>query len=309
MAYKTLLFGTDDLFKALRPFYEQEIQRGHLEIVGYAVIENGKVNLFDVTSKPEEEINFDLAIISSKRNFYERMKFLESTGVSRDHIIDGRVFKVPYLNFPRLLEEKIAYGILEAKSFCANSYTIYPQIYGFKNKDTVLIFDKKSYINPGGTIIGKGLISVGKYSSIGANATFALSENYSHNYRNVSTMPVSSIDCDCPEELFQQEKPCKIIIGSDVWIGRGCHLKSNNPEKPLIIGDGAVIATNSVVVKNVPPYAIVGGNPAQIIKPRFPPYVINAMLRIKWWDWSLDKICDNLKYFNDVERFISMHDR
>ena len=99
------------------------------------------------------------------------------------------------------------------------------------------------------------------------------------------------------------------IIGNDVWIGRGCNLKCTNPTKPLVIGDGAVIASDSVVVKNVPPYAIVGGNPAQIIKYRFPPDVIEALLRIKWWDWSLDKIHDNFKYFNNIDKFISLHDR
>ncbi|MBE8950366.1 MAG: hypothetical protein SR3Q1_07180 [Quinella sp. 3Q1] len=52
MAYKTLLFGTDDLFNELKPFYDREVQRGNLEIVGYAVIENGKVNLVPAAGKP-----------------------------------------------------------------------------------------------------------------------------------------------------------------------------------------------------------------------------------------------------------------
>ena len=86
-------------------------------------------------------------------------------------------------------------------------------------------------------------------------------------------------------------------------------MKCTNPDKPLIIGDGAVIASDSVVVKNVPPYAIVGGNPAQFIKYRFPPYIIRALLRIKWWDWDINKIHDNFKYFNDIERFVALHDR
>ena len=85
-------------------------------------------------------------------------------------------------------------------------------------------------------------------------------------------------------------------------------MKCTNPKKTLVIGDGAVIASDSVVVKDVPPYAIVGGNPAKVIKYRFPPHIIKALLRIKWWDWSLDKIHDNFKYFNDVEKFISLHD-
>lgn len=92
-------------------------------------------------------------------------------------------------------------------------------------------------------------------------------------------------------------------------MGRRCSLNCTNPNKPLIIGDGAVIASDSVVVKDVPPYAIVGGNSAQIIKYSSEPHIIEALLRIKWWDWSLDKIHDNFKYFNDVEKFISLHDK
>ncbi|MBQ7199266.1 MAG: antibiotic acetyltransferase, partial [Selenomonadaceae bacterium] len=70
-----------------------------------------------------------------------------------------------------------------------------------------------------------------------------------------------------------------------------------------------VIASDSVVVKNVPPYAIVGGNPAKFIKYRFDEKIIEALLRIKWWDWDIDKIHDNFKYFNRVEEFVEMHDK
>ena len=137
--------------------------------------------------------------------------------------------------------------------------------------------------------------------------TFGLNENGSHNYRNVSC--AVHLDWAIPKEFVPPQGTCKILIGNDVWIGRGCNFKCTNPNKPLIIGDGAVIAADSVVVKNVPPYAIVGGNPAKIIKFRFSEDVIESMLRIKWWDWSLDKIHDNFKYFNDIEKFISLHDK
>ena len=102
---------------------------------------------------------------------------------------------------------------------------------------------------------------------------------------------------------------CKISIGSDVWIGRGCIFKCANPDKPLIIGDGAIVASDSVVVKNVPPYAKVGGNPAKVIKYRFSEKIIESLLRIKWWEWDMDKIYENFKYFNDVEKFVELHDK
>lgn len=61
------------------------------------------------------------------------------------------------------------------------------------------------------------------------------------------------------------------------------------------IGDGAIIATNSTVVKDVEPYSIVGGNPAIGIKKRFPKKTIERLLELKWWDWDIDKISDNIQ--------------
>jgi virginiamycin A acetyltransferase len=60
------------------------------------------------------------------------------------------------------------------------------------------------------------------------------------------------------------------------------------------IGDGAVVAARSVVVTDVPPYSIVGGNPAKVIRQRFASEVVEALLEIAWWDWSIEKITRNL---------------
>ncbi len=60
------------------------------------------------------------------------------------------------------------------------------------------------------------------------------------------------------------------------------------------IGDGAIVAARSVVVSEVPAYSVVGGNPAKVIKQRFPAQVVNELLAIKWWDWPVDKISRNL---------------
>jgi len=65
------------------------------------------------------------------------------------------------------------------------------------------------------------------------------------------------------------------------------------------IGDGAIIATNSTVIKNVEPYSIVGGNPAQEIKKRFSEEVIAKLLAMKWWDWDIEKITQNMKHLTD----------
>lgn len=70
-------------------------------------------------------------------------------------------------------------------------------------------------------------------------------------------------------------------FGNDVWIGEGVTLSNS-----IQIGDGAIVAANAHVVKDVPPYAIVGGNPAKFIKFRFPEEVIERLLRVKWWNYS-----------------------
>ncbi len=313
MAYKTLLFGTDDLFETLKPFYVNAQKQGVLEIVAAAVLENGGIRyVTDEVDCGGNFIDIDIAIISSHHNFYERMKQLEAMGIPRNKIIDGRVFfRMIDLDFPRLLAEGVAYAQTNSPKFDDHLNgsavtTIYPRIYRIANSEATAVIDRKSYI-AGGSVVGSGLLVVGKYCSISWCEKFELGDNGGHNYRNVTAF--GDFDWSLPEKFFPPQGQCKILIGNDVWIGRDCVLKCSNPNKPLIIGDGAVIASDSVVVKNVPPYAIVGGNPAQIIKYRFEPHVIEALMRIKWWDWSLDKIHDNFKYFNDVERFISLHDR
>ncbi|MBB6214490.1 virginiamycin A acetyltransferase [Anaerosolibacter carboniphilus] len=79
------------------------------------------------------------------------------------------------------------------------------------------------------------------------------------------------------------------VVGNDVWIGMESIIMPG-----IKIGDGAIIAAKSVVTKDVPPYTIVGGNPATIIKKRFCDDVIELLLKIRWWDWEVEKITENI---------------
>jgi virginiamycin A acetyltransferase len=81
-----------------------------------------------------------------------------------------------------------------------------------------------------------------------------------------------------------------INIGNDVWIGYNSTIMAG-----VTIGDGAIIAANSTVVKNVEPYTTVGGNPAKEIKKRFSRETIKKLLQLKWWDWEIDKITRNVQ--------------
>lgn len=82
-----------------------------------------------------------------------------------------------------------------------------------------------------------------------------------------------------------------IIIGNDVWIGYEAVIMAG-----VHIGDGAIIAARAVVTKDVLPYTIVGGTPAKEIRKRFDTDVIEQLLMLKWWDWSIDKIRQYLPY-------------
>lgn len=113
-----------------------------------------------------------------------------------------------------------------------------------------------------------------------------------HNYNAASMMPLYRIKSKLGKGLAIHPKEEKISIGNDVWIGAGVTII----RKPgLSIGDGAVIGGGAVVTKSVPPYAIVAGVPAKVIKYRFSEEIIERLLRLKWWNWDNEKIMENRK--------------
>ena len=79
------------------------------------------------------------------------------------------------------------------------------------------------------------------------------------------------------------------VIGNDVWLGYDVTLMPG-----VTVGDGAIVATRSVVVSDVPAYSIVGGNPARVIRQRFPNEIVEELLSIQWWNWDIAKITRNL---------------
>jgi virginiamycin A acetyltransferase len=88
------------------------------------------------------------------------------------------------------------------------------------------------------------------------------------------------------------------IIGNDVWLGYDALVMPG-----VKIGDGAIVAARSVVISDVPAYSVVGGNPAKVLKQRFPDEVVAQLLSIKWWDWTVEKITRNLPAIVGAEIF------
>ncbi|WP_308462078.1 CatB-related O-acetyltransferase [Mesorhizobium sp. INR15] len=95
-----------------------------------------------------------------------------------------------------------------------------------------------------------------------------------------------------------------IRIGNDVWIGRRAIILSG-----VTIGDGAVIGAGAVVSKDVPPYAVVVGNPAALVRYRFNSGQIASLLEIRWWDWEDDLIKTDPSFFLPIDEFIAKHHR
>lgn len=127
---------------------------------------------------------------------------------------------------------------------------------------------------------------IGKFCQIGANVEFVMN-GANHQMNAVSTYPFYIFNGwkQDPPSIKDLSIKGYTIIGNDVWIGEGVTILPG-----VKIGDGVIIGKCSLVTKDIPPYSIVGGNPAKIIKKRFDDEMINLLLELKWWDKSIKEI-------------------
>ncbi len=184
----------------------------------------------------------------------------------------------PLENYNRLCFLK---NIIKNPNIIVGDYTYYDDFDNIENfeKNVKYHFD----------FIDDKLI-IGKFCMIASDVKFIMN-GANHLSNSISAYPFAIFGNGWENAMENKSYPNKgnIVIGNDVWIGYNATIMAG-----VTIGDGAIIAANSTVVKNVEPYSIVGGNPAAEIKKRFSEDEITKLLELKWWDWDIEKITQAL---------------
>ena len=194
--------------------------------------------------------------------------------------------------YPRTGDKQTIYlkNVITDDAIIVGEYTMYND---FVNDPKLFEKNNVLYHYP----INHDKLIIGKFCSIACGARFLF------NSANHSLFSLSSY----PFPIFYEEWGLKrenvadawdnkgdIVIGNDVWIGYESVILAG-----VTIGDGAIIGTRAVVTKDVPPYTIVGGVPAKIIRKRYSDEIISELLHIKWWDWEKQKIA---KHINAIQQ-------
>ena len=189
--------------------------------------------------------------------------------------------------YPRTGDKETIYlkHVITNPNIAVGDFTMYND---FVNDPTLFEKNNVLYHYP----INHDKLQIGKFCSIACGAKF-LFNSANHTLSSLSTYPFPLFFEEWGLEKKDVTKAWDnkgdIIIGNDVWIGYEAVILAG-----VTIGDGAIIGTRAVVTKDVPPYTIVGGVPAKLIKRRFSEETISALLEIQWWNWSEERIARNI---------------
>ena len=186
-------------------------------------------------------------------------------------------------------------NIIRNPSIMVGDYTYYDDFEDVKNfeKNVKYLFD-----------FNHDKLIIGKFCMIAADVSFIMN-GANHLTDAVSAYPFAVFGEDWKDAMEGKSYPHKgnTVVGNDVWIGYRATIMPG-----VHIGDGAIIAANAVVTKNVEPYAIVGGNPAKELRKRFSENEIAALLALKWWDWDIQKITTHVHLLtgNNIDAIINI---
>jgi virginiamycin A acetyltransferase len=181
----------------------------------------------------------------------------------------------------------------------------YPQVGFLKNfitRENIIVGDYTYYDDPLGPerfeenvlyhfdFVGDKLI-IGKFCAIARNVQFIMN-GANHSLKGFSTYPFYIFKNgweDAIPETDDQSDIENTIVGNDVWLGYNATIMPG-----VKIGHGAIVASKTLVTKDVSPYSIVGGNPAKVIRMRFDEATIESLLTVAWWNWPIEKITKKL---------------
>jgi acetyltransferase-like isoleucine patch superfamily enzyme len=171
----------------------------------------------------------------------------------------------------------------------------------------MLVIGRHSYAPPEFVQIVAGdsaRVIIGNWCSLATGVEIMPGGN--HRIDTVTTYPIQRrYGLPGAEQAGQPWSKGDVVIGNDVWIGRGAKILGG-----VTIGDGAVIAAWSVVTKSVAPYTIVAGVPARVTRRRFPPEIAESLQRIRWWDWSDALVLERIEELtsDDLAAFTRKYD-
>ncbi len=155
--------------------------------------------------------------------------------------------------------------------------------------------DYASYLAPFLFPLSPERLLIGKFCQIAHGVRF-ITSSANHDMSGFSTYPFNNftmqeMSTEDIQALFNvPNRKGDTVIGNDVWIGTEAVVMPG-----VTIGDGAIVGARAVVVKDVPAYTVVGGNPSRVLRRRFDEPTIEALLEIKWWNWPLEKISANVQ--------------
>jgi acetyltransferase-like isoleucine patch superfamily enzyme len=251
------------------------IGTSHFQAVVQDFCEIHGVSVSDVLTTLEKE-EFDYSELELKRIGWKSIKDFSFLIIGRGH---GQGFETL-----RIYVGKFSYGWLTSKYF-----------WWGREKE------------------GTAGLNIGRFVQIGPNVQFFLGGG--HCYKRVAMFPFDDLGFGFQnvsgvyDARIFRSKLCQysrgpIVIGNDVWIGDGVTIMSG-----VTVGDGAIIGAGSIVREDVPPYAIVVGNPAVVRDYRHPPVAVQKLMDIKWWNWDEELIASNYELLlgMDVDKFIDAH--
>ena len=173
-------------------------------------------------------------------------------------------------------------------------------------------FEGKNTVNSNSSVLNSSIglctyIGDGSYIShtkIGNHPTSVFVSTFPSFYYNTEsqigfTFHEGNAIFDGIKRFPEGENDFQVVIGHDVWIGCNSLIRGG-----VKIGNGSVIGAGAVVTRDVPPYSIVAGVPAKVIKYRFTREQIDFLEKIQWWNWPMEKIQKDYMFFSNIEDFI-----